>query len=356
MSNHSQEVTAYLSLHAPSVGSATLLQLKKTHGSYKQAAQAVAGGRSKVKLSHYQCDDIAQRALLVDKLVATLEKHKVRLVFFDDGEYPLLLREIADPPAALYIRGSFPVGKQVSIVGSRKYTEYGEYITQEIVRFVSLHGIVVISGLALGIDSIAHQATLDQGGKTLAVLACGLEQVYPRLHYQLADAILANGGAIVSEFPFFIPAYRKNFPQRNRIIAGLSSLTIVIEGELSSGTLLTAEAALEYHRTVWAVPGDITRSTSLGPLSLIVKGASPYLGTADFIEFFGLRKRRTKIDLELLPEEKQVLKNIPRSGVYLDQLAELLQLDIAELSSKVIVLELKGLVHSDGAGTYRRLI
>lgn len=292
--------------------------------------------------------DLSRRATIVDNLA-------ISILLSTDKAYPKLLLEMADPPAAIYIRGQLNDWLAVSIVGSRNCSSYGRSIAYELAKAAAKLNITVISGLAYGIDSVAHQACLESKGKTIAVLAGGLESVYPRQHYTLAERIIAQDGALISEFPLFTRPYKPNFLIRNRIIAGLSSLTIIVEAGKNSGALTTAAYALGYHRDVMAVPGDITRPTAYGPNSLMTKGAQPYLGVNDLADFFHLNIRSTQTTIAITDEEKALIKLISREGTHLNQLAKDLQLDIADLSSKVILLELKGLIKHDGSAIYRRL-
>ena len=202
-----------------------------------------------------------------DKEMSKVKKLGLDVLILPDPKYPKILKEVADPPGVLYVKGTIKPEDEASlaIVGSRKYSEYGRRVVEKIVFEISKSKLTIVSGLALGIDALAHEEALDNNLRTIAVLGCGLDQIYPVSNIRLADKILKSGGAIVSEFPVGMPALRYNFPIRNRIIAGLSLGTLVIEGAIESGSLITAQAAIEYNREVFAVPGSIFSEISQGP-------------------------------------------------------------------------------------------
>src|SRR3990167_6273609 len=214
-----------------------------------------------------------------------LEKFKIDVLIYPDENYPTLLKELPDPPGVLYVRGKILSRDNlaIAVVGSRKYTSYGERATSELVRPLAKK-LTIVSGLALGIDSLAHRAALEVDGRTVAVLACGLDRIYPSSNIRLADRILAGSGAIISEYPLGMPALKFNFPVRNRIIAGLSLGTLVIEATLESGSLLTAMSALDYNREVFACPGPIFSETSRGTNKLIKMGAKIVASRSEILE------------------------------------------------------------------------
>ena len=286
-----------------------------------------------------------------------VENVGVNIVELGTKEYPPLLAELPDSPMILYCKGSIESlsGVNVSVVGSRRATQYGYSATESIVRPLVRYGISIVSGLALGIDSAAHKAAIEGDGKTIGVLACGLDQIYPTSNAQLGQQMLDKGGAIVSEFAPGIPAYRFNFPVRNRIIAGLSSLTIVVEALESSGALITAHAALEYNREVGAVPGDIHRPQAKGPLNLIKMGAIPITSADDVLEALGQTPgvdERQQKNITLSGDEKIVLELLSREPVHIDKLAKSAKLDISALNSILVMLELKDAVKNIGGNQY----
>lgn len=201
------------------------------------------------------------------------------ILILDDGIYPALLREIFDPPITLYVKGAWEQcleGPCVAIVGSRRSSTYGQNASVMLARDLASRGVTIISGLARGIDSAAHRGALEAGGRTVAVLGTGIDEVYPRDHAALVRDILASGGAIVSEFPLRTPPAPQNFPYRNRVISGLSLGVVLVEAAEQSGSLITARLALEQGREVFAVPGNITSRNSFGT-NYLIKGAGAKL-------------------------------------------------------------------------------
>jgi len=220
-----------------------------------------------------------------------LEKEKIKIITIQDESYPKLLKEIYAPPAILYIRGSFKPSDKFSlgVVGTRKLSSYGQQITPKITSELSQSGLTIISGLAKGIDTIAHQAAIDNNGRTIAVLGSGIDSksVYPAINKYLAEKITENG-AVISEFPINTKPLAQNFPQRNRIVSGLSLGILVIEAPEKSGAMITARNALEQNRDVFAIPGDILSNNSMGPNNLIKMGAKLVTKTNDILEELNL--------------------------------------------------------------------
>lgn len=266
-----------------------------------------------------------------------------------DKEYPKLLKEIANAPAVLYVKGNVDVLSQPSlaIVGSRKFTGYGVRSAQKLSSEVTEAGMVVVSGLALGIDSVVHRANVDANGKTIGVLACGVDTIYPTTNYQLAEQILARGGAIISEYPCGYPPLKQNFPQRNRIIAGLSLGTMVIEAQEKSGALITAFLALESNREVFAVPGNIDSDSSKGSNYLIQKGAKLVTCAEDIFEELNLNiqtKNVQNFEPENPDEEKVFNMLLDSDGLAMDELIRLTGLNIVSINTILTILEMKGIV------------
>lgn len=212
---------------------------------------------------------------------------KIEEISINNSEYPEQLRNIYEPPHKLYILGNKEILKQkgIAIVGSRKATEYGKKIAFNISRELSINGINIISGLAIGIDSYAHLGNLNQNiGKTIAVLGSGIDKIYPKENIELAKKIIQSKGCIISEYPTGTKASKLNFPQRNRIISGISKGVLVVEANEKSGALITADFAIEQGREVFAVPGDITKEQSKGCNLLIKDGAKIVLSSQDILE------------------------------------------------------------------------
>ena len=209
-----------------------------------------------------------------------------------EKDFPPLLLEINDPPKKLRIVGEIPhTEKYLAVVGSRKYSDYGRAVCEKLIEGLRGYSITIVSGLALGIDSIGHRAALKAGFPTIAIPGSGLGEkfLYPNSHRELAKEIVEKGGALISEFPDNTPGYPSNFPQRNRIIAGMSDATFVIEAELKSGTLITSKYAIEYNRDVFTVPNSIFSKTSEGPHMLLRLGATPITQSSDIVSALGLR-------------------------------------------------------------------
>ncbi len=216
-----------------------------------------------------------------------LERLGINTISAEEETYPKLLKEIEDRPPVLYVKGreidQIFSGKAVAVVGTRKVTDYGRQVTEIITRGLVKAGLVVVSGLARGVDKIAHETTINNKGKTIAVLGGGLDLIYPPEHQGLAKRIVESGGAIISEFPLGTPAIAGNFPTRNRIISGLSLGVLVTEAAEKSGSLITASRAAEQGREVFAVPGPITSPFSAGTTELIKKGAKAVTGIGDIL-------------------------------------------------------------------------
>lgn len=216
---------------------------------------------------------------------------KVKNLTIHDDAYPYSLRDIAQPPAELFFLGVEPASwmekPRVAIVGSRHVSAYGKQVTAMLARELASRGVVIVSGLALGVDAVAHQACLEAGGVTVAVLANGLHKVYPTSHIHLAQRILEQGGTLLSEYPLGTPSYPSQFVARNRIVAGLCDALVVTEASERSGTLHTARFALEQGRDVLAVPGNITSPTSQGTNNLLKTGATPVTSVDDILYTLG---------------------------------------------------------------------
>lgn len=240
----------------------------------------------------------------IAKINEIMIKNDIKIIDIYDADYPQNLREIYDPPITLYYRGKFRLSElSIAVVGSRKTTNYGAFSAKKLSYELAMRGVHIVSGLARGIDSIAHEGCLDAGGKTVAVLGCGPDYVYPPENAHLYDSILKSGGLILSEYPPGTPPLQYNFPARNRIISGISSGVLVVEAAKRSGSLITAGFALEQGREVFAVPGNIDCAYSRGTNQLIREGAKMVLEVNDILEEFDYRietcKRFDNKDIKL---------------------------------------------------------
>lgn len=294
-----------------------------------------------------------------ERETALLREHHVEAVTRRDPRYPPELKNIYDPPAVLFVRGALPDSARthLAVVGSRHPTRYGEQVTKEFVAPIATSGVVVVSGLAYGVDAIAHRVTLEVGGTTVAVLGGGLDDdnLYPSLHRALASQIIAGGGAVISEFPIGTHVMKQNFPFRNRIIAGLCRGTLVVEAKATSGSLITARAAMEAGRDVFAVPGPIHSELSEGPNNLIKTGAFPVTAPADVLSRLGLEVRETKPDyVPGSPDESALYAALTREPQHADELTAKTRLSPSLVTSTLTLMELKGSARHLGGLYYVR--
>ena len=296
----------------------------------------------------------------VQKAGQTLHDMNGWLCTFWDPDYPQALRHISDPPALLYGCGSWPKEPSLAIVGARYPTNFGRVFTEQLAEEVAAAGVVVISGLARGIDAAAHRGTLRGDGKTLAVLGCGIDQIYPRENKQLYQQIIAQG-TIISEYPPGSKPLAAHFPGRNRIISGLSQGTLVVEASRDSGSLITAEFSLEQGKEVMAVPGGVDHKTSYGPNLLIKQGAHPITEATEILEIIGVDKvaqvASSSADsaLLLLPEPAgSILHLLDLTPRHSDELAEGSGLTAMELSATLLQLELQEYAEKLPGGRYIR--
>ena len=347
----------------PKLGSKRLLLLKGRVGEWSRvwgATEAelrakVGDELAKIVVDARKKSDPAHEADIVCRIGASIIEH-------GDADYPESLKELPDPPALLYVRGALSSldYTTIAVVGSRMATEYGLRMTENIVRPLAASGITIISGLAYGIDAAAHQAALDGRGKTVGVLGCGLDRIYPQSHTALGERMIKEGGAVISEFAPGLPSYRANFPIRNRIVAGLAKLTLVVEAMASSGALITAKAALEYNREVAAVPGDVTRLQAAGSNELLRQGAAVVTKADNVLEMLGLVSGIGKLDSDisetdtgtLSAEERQIWDKLTREPVHINAIVKDLKLDIADANSTLVMLELNGFVKRLGGNYY----
>jgi DNA processing protein len=276
---------------------------------------------------------------------------KLRL---NDSAYPELLRNIPKAPKTIYALGNLELLSdqiRLSVVGSRKVTAYGRQITTQLTNEVASQGIVIVSGLALGVDALSHRAALEVGGYTIAVMASGLDQVHPATNRELARQILTKNGCIVSEYPEGTPPLRPNFIARNRIVSGLSQGLLITESAEKSGTLHTANFALEQGRTVMAIPGNITSPLSVGTNNLIKSGATPITNSKDIITALGLEATGSTSEVLAANEEEAIIIKLLQQGI--TDGAELLlssKLDAPAFNQTLTMLEITGKIRSLGAG------
>ncbi|MBI5045692.1 MAG: DNA-protecting protein DprA [Candidatus Niyogibacteria bacterium] len=282
--------------------------------------------------------------------MATQPKEKYKTITLDEKSYPALLREIPDPPETLYMLGNFHDWHKpaIAIVGTRKATSYGLRAARALGCELAAAGITVVSGLALGIDAEAHRGALEANGNTVAVLGSGINMIYPATNRPLAEKIIEQGGAVISEFSPDLPPEKWTFPQRNRIIAGLSNVTLVIEAPEKSGALITAYLALEYNREVAALPGEITSLNSQGTNKLIKLGAAIIRSADDVLELLGLNAPNPKTLFDKLDKIENVILQCLNKPQNKDEMLDLTQLPADILNQKLSSLELKGAIKNNG--------
>ena len=299
--------------------------------------------------------------LNLDEEANLLTKHDVSVLTWHDEAYPRNLKEIPNPPPVLYVRGELLPDDEwaVAIVGTRKLSPYGKQATEKITQGLVEANLTIVSGLALGVDRIAHQTALEAGGRTIAVLANGVEIPYPQANRKLAEEIIAKGqGVVVSDYPIGTRPEATNFPPRNRIISGLSLATVITEAGERSGALITAQFALEQGREVMAVPGSIFSAMSRGTNDLISQGATPVLSASTVIRALNLEMAEPqKVVRQILPETPQeaaLLAHLTDEGRHIDDLIHLSALLPKEVSNLLSMLELKGRVRNVGGNNWIR--
>ncbi len=282
-----------------------------------------------------------------------LETQSVTVLTWDDEDYPPVLRAIPDPPFVLYVRGQILPRDEwaLAVVGTRNASVYGKDAARMLVNGLATSGITIVSGLALGIDTQAHRAAIDAGGRTIAVMGCGVDTIYPQRNRKLGEAIIENG-AIVSEFPLGTKPESGNFPRRNRIISGLSLGVLMVEGAEQSGARITIDYALEHGRETFAVPGNIFSRGSQGPNKLIQQGAKLVTRIGDILEELNLtmvaQHTEAKEVIPDTPTEATILQHLSAEPIHVDELGQRTHISAAELSSTLTIMELKGQVRQVG--------
>jgi len=295
----------------------------------------------------------------LEKMIAA----EVKAVTRAEETYPSLLAQLYDPPAILFYRGTLPdqTRKHIAVVGSREVTAYGARAIETIVGPLAESGVVIVSGLAYGVDALAHRITIDRSGTTLAVLGTGVDaaSIYPSANRTLASQILASGGAILSEFPIGTPPLKHHFPIRNRVIAGLCHGTLVIEAAQKSGSLITARAALEAGRDVYAVPGLFDAPLSEGPNNLIKMGATLVTQASDIVSSIehpkNIQETKSFVYEARNETERILLSFLSTQPTHIDEIAHACILPIETISSTLTLLEMKGIIRHEGGRYYVRI-
>ena len=297
----------------------------------------------------------------LDQYARRVESSGVSVVTWGSPEYPELLREIPAAPPLVFLRGQLePIDRwAVAVVGTRRLTAYGRQVTHDLVAGLVSNGITIISGLARGIDAVAHRTAIEGGGRTIAVMASGIDKIYPPEHRDLAREIVAGHGALVTDYPFGAEPESNHFPARNRLISGLSLGVIVIEAGERSGALITARFALEQNREVFAVPGNIHSPVSVGTNRLIQQGGKLVMRVEDVLEELNLKmvaeQAVAQIILPETAEEAALIAQLSSQPVHVDELGRLTSMPMSLISSTLTMMELKGMVQQVGGMNYIRL-
>ena len=343
----------------PGIGRVKTSQLLAHFTSLQNAWEAPAGEMKKAGLDSKSVETIEnlRPRISPDTEIDSLKRYNVKAITCESVDYPQRLKEIYDYPSVLYIRGSLLPEDEccLAVVGTRRPTAYGRQVTEEIVGDLARNGITTVSGLAKGIDSIAHRTTLEASGRTTAVFGCGLDIVYPAENAKLAREIMEHG-ALVSEYPLGVRPKANNFPRRNRIMSGMSLGVLVIEAGESSGALITANQAVEQNRDVFAVPGSILSPASKGTNRLIQEGAKLVRSHVDILEELNVTIVAQQLEMkEVLPSdevESLLLKQLGAEPTHIDVLCRNSGLAAALVSSTLTLMELKGMVKQVGALNY----
>lgn len=296
-----------------------------------------------------------------EEFVARMGKRSIRLVSIHDDEYPPALRFLTDPPVYLFVKGTIPDANKhhLAVVGSRQCSDYGRTVARMLSTDLARGGIVIVSGLAYGIDEAAHRGTIEAGGQTVAVLGSGLLGVDNPRHDELIDDIVACNGAVMSEFPLSAPPLGHHFPIRNRIVSGISRATLLIEAALPSGSMITARAAIDQNRDVFAVPGPITSPTSAGTNALLKDGAHLITEARDIFELFGMSVPKASTATATLPNgrsdaEIALYAVLTAEPLHIDDIATRAGLSAIDASVAATQLELLGCIRDVGGKRYNR--
>ena len=337
------------------IGAVRLQALMDHFGSLEVAWQAPVDALQAAGLGPKLAERVTQVRASVDlvKFMAQIEAQGISILTWEDELYPPRLKEIDQPPPVLYVRGALTAEDawSVAVVGTRRVSAYGRQVTEELASFLAANGVTVVSGLARGVDAIAHQAALKAGGRTVAVLGSGVDRIYPPEHTQLAEKMMSNG-ALVSDYAPGTPPDASNFPPRNRIISGLSMATVVVEAGETSGALITAQFAVDQGREVFAVPGNILAPQSKGTNRLIAQGARPMLSGRDMLDILNMTRvteqRQVRRTLPSDEVEASLLNILTHEPLHVDEISRQTNLPIERVSATLTLMELKGLARQVG--------
>ncbi len=298
-----------------------------------------------------------RRDVDLDKVFESVIAQGIEVILRTEDRYPKWLKEIAQPPPVLYVRGTLSLEDEwaVAIVGTRRMSSYGRQVAESLAAFLAANHVTVVSGMARGVDSVAHDNAIKGGGRTLAVLGCGVDIIYPPEHSRLAERIMANG-ALLSDYAPGTPPDSVNFPPRNRIISGLSQVVVVVEAGDTSGALITAKFAAEQGRDVFAVPGNILAPQSQGTNRLIEQGARPLVKLQDVLDALRIEQvHEVQAARDFKPAdevEAAILKLLGTTPVHIDEICAQAGLPIQKVSATLALMELKGMVQQTGGMNY----
>lgn len=341
------------------IGAVRFRTLLDAFGDAQTAWQASAENLREVGLSPKVIENLLQlrQQVSLELVWKRIQAHEVTVLTWDEQEYPQRLKEIDQPPPVLYVRGALEQDDHwaVAVVGTRHVTAYGRQVTEEISSTLARSGVTVVSGMARGVDTIAHQAVLNAAGRTIAVFGSGVDVIYPPENRRLAEQIIEHG-ALISDYPLGAAPESQNFPPRNRIISGLSRAVIVVEAGVTSGSLITASFAAEQGRDVFAVPGSILSPQCQGTNRLIRDGAAPLISPQDVLEALNLdmvaEHRSARVALPTEPVERQLYDVLGREPMHVDDIRNLANLPIERVSATLALMELKGSVRQLGGMYY----
>lgn len=346
----------------PGVGTATFDYLLKHFKTLKRFWEADGEKIKKLKIDVRAKEAILEFRAKVDPQVylQTVFERGIKVFAVSDRDYPQNLRKISDPPPVLYIKGQILPQDDLAlgVVGARYATGYGRSVTEKLVFDLVNAGITIVSGMARGIDSCAHRAALEAGGRTIAVLGSGVDLVYPPENKSLYEAIIKNG-AVVSEFPLGFPSVPSNFPARNRIISGLSLGVLVTEAAVDSGSLITAGQAAEQGREVFAVPGPINSKMSAGANKLLKEGVHPVTEAEDILEVLDIERKKLQVTSDKLQVnqnldkiELKIIATLDGQTKHVDVIARESKVPIDKVSAALSMMEIRGLVKNYGSGVW----
>jgi DNA processing protein len=358
-----EERAYWLGFHLiPNIGAARIARLVEAFGSLESAWQADLPAYLEAGMNEKGAKALIERRAKIDlaREWERIEKASASILTLGDDTYPRLLREIPSPPPVIYVKGEIQPEDEtaIGVVGTRRVTRYGREMTRRLSSGLASAGVVIVSGLARGVDGIAHTEALEAGGRTLAVLGSGVDQIYPPEHRKLSEQVIENG-ALISEFPIGTKPDARNFPIRNRLISGLSVGVLVVEAPRKSGALITSTFAADQGRTVFAVPGSALSSASEGTHQLLRDGAVLTADVDDVLQELNLERRTTAIEnRKLLPDatgdEQQVLQALDGDPRHIDEIAIDTGINISQLSAMLLQMQLKGLVREVGGQHYAR--